>query len=261
MLLPFDKYDFYHRAVQSSAEDVKFYLKTYKEIHKGKRPIVLREDFCGTGAISAEWVKLDKSHKSCGLDLDEIPMEYGRKNYISKLTEDQKKRIVLIQKNVLEDGLPKADMIVAVNFSYCFFKERETLKHYFQNCYHSLNKTGLFMIDIFGGTQCTDVIEDKTPHKDFTYYWDQQSFDPATHEALFQIHFRYKGKKFENVFTYDWRMWTIPEVRDLMKEVGFKDVYVYWEGDDKKGGGNGVFSRVEKGEPCLSWIAYVVGVK
>ena len=37
MLLPFDKYDFYHRAVQSSAEDVKFYLKTYKEIHKGKR--------------------------------------------------------------------------------------------------------------------------------------------------------------------------------------------------------------------------------
>ena len=46
-----------------------------------------------------------------------------------------------------------------------------------------------------------------------------------------------------------------------MMEVGFDKTVVYWEGTNRKGGGNGIFSAVEKGEACLSWIAYVVGVK
>ena len=73
--------------------------------------------------------------------------------------------------------------------------------------------------------------------------------------------FRSKNKKYENVFTYDWRLWTIPELRDIMTEVGFNKVIVYWEGTNRRGGGDGIFSPVEKGEACLSWIAYVVGVK
>ncbi len=258
---PFDKYALYLEAVQSPEEDVEFYLKRYKEIRKGQKPKVLREDFCGGGAISCEWVKLDKDHKSAGLDLDPEPMEYGRKNYISKLTSDQQNRVALIKKDVLSGSLPTADIAVAVNFSYFLFKKREMLKNYFKNVYESLNHKGLFILDIFGGTQCTDAIEDRTAKKDFTYYWDQQNFDPITNEAYFEIHFRYKNKKYENVFNYDWRMWSIVEVRELLLEVGFQDTKVYWEGDDKKGGGNGIFSEVEKGEACLSWIAYIVGVK
>ncbi len=258
---PFDKYALYLEAVQSAEEDVEFYLKRYKEIRKGQKPKILREDFCGAGAISCEWVKLDKDHKSSGLDLDPEPMDYGRKNYISKLSLDEQKRVALIKKDVLSGGLPSADIAVAVNFSYFLFKKREMLKKYFTNVFESLNHKGLFILDIFGGTQCTDAIEDRTPKKDFTYYWDQQSFDPITNEAYFEIHFRYKNKKYENVFNYDWRMWSIAEVKELLLEVGFQDAKIFWEGDDKKGGGNGIFSEVEKGEACLSWIAYVVGVK
>jgi SAM-dependent methyltransferase len=260
-VLPFDKYDLYRDAVQSPEDDVEFYLERYKEIRKGQKPKVLREDFCGGGAISCEWVKLDKAHKSSGLDLDSEPMDYGRAHYISKLTAEQQRRVALIKKDVLSGNLPSADIAVAVNFSYFLFKKREILKKYFKNVYDSLNHKGLFILDIFGGTQCTDMIEDRNVHKKFTYYWDQQSFDPVSNEAYFEIHFRYKNKKYENVFSYDWRMWSIPEVKELLLEVGFQDSKVYWEGDDKKGGGNGIFSQVEKGEACLSWIAYIVGIK
>lgn len=260
-VLPFDKYAFYNQAVQSPAEDVKFYRKIYKEIRKEKKPTVLREDFCAGGAISCEWVRLDRDNKSCGLDLDPEPMNYGRIHYVSKLSEDQQKRVALIKKDVLTLGLPSADIAVAVNFSYFFFKKREILKKYFENVYKSLNYNGLFVVDIFGGSQCTDAIEDRTKHKNFTYYWDQQSFDPVTNEAYFEIHFRYNGKKHEGVFAYDWRMWSIPEIRELMLEVGFQDTKVYWEGTDRKGRGNGEFKAVEKGESCLSWIAYIAGIK
>ena len=259
--LPFDKYAFYNQSVQSAAEDVKFYRKTFRQLRKGKLPEVLREDFCGTGAISCEWVKLDKTHKSCGLDLDSEPMNYGRQHYISKLKPSQQERAVLIKKDVLSRDLPSADIVVAVNFSYFFFKKRDILKRYFDNVYKSLNQDGIFVLDIFGGTQCTDAIEDKTKHKNFTYYWDQKNFDPVTNEAYFEIHFRYKQKKYEGVFAYDWRMWSIQEIREIMQEVGFQDTKVYWEGTDKKGRGNGIFLPVEKGESCLSWIAYIAGVK
>jgi SAM-dependent methyltransferase len=259
--LPFDKYSLYSQAVQSPEEDVKYYRRVYKQLCGGKSPVSLREDFCGAGAISCEWVKLDKRHTSCGLDLDQEPMDYGRQNYISKLSDDQKQRIKLVQKNVLSPDLPPADVVVAVNFSYFFFKKRETLKHYFENVYKSLNPNGLFVLDIFGGTQCTDSIEDSTRHKGFTYYWDQKNFDPVTNEAYFEIHFKCNGKKYQNVFSYDWRMWSIPEIREIMEEVGFKSSTVYWEGTDKNGRGNGIFKEVKKGESCLSWIAYIAGVK
>lgn len=259
--LPFDKYELYNQAVQSPEGDVQFYWDRYKEIRKGHKPSILREDFCGAGALSCEWVKLNKNNRSCGLDLDPEPMDYGRQNYISQLNQDQQRRVALIKKDVLSEGLPTADIAVAVNFSYFFFKKREILKHYFSNVYHSLNNKGLFILDIFGGTQCTEIIEDRTPLKGFTYYWDQKSFDPVTNEALFNIHFRYKNKKYENVFTYDWRMWSIPEVTEILQEVGFQQTLVYWEGSDRKGRGNGIFTKVEQGEPCLSWIAYIVGVK
>lgn len=145
MKLPFDKYEFYRAAVQSPEDDVKFYRKIYRQIRKGKEPAVLREDFCGAGAISCEWVKLNPKYKSSGLDLDNEPMNYGKKNYISKLGESQKKRITLIQKNVLTKGLPRADIAIAVNFSYFFFKQREVLKLYFQNAYDSLKKDGYLL--------------------------------------------------------------------------------------------------------------------
>ncbi|KHD87084.1 MAG: hypothetical protein OM95_16365 [Bdellovibrio sp. ArHS] len=256
----FDKYELYRKAVQSAENDVVFIRDTYKEL-KGKSPRTFREDFCGTFALSTEWIKLNPRHESIGIDLDPEPMAYGRQNYLVKLRPEQQRRMKLIEGNVLDPNLPKADVVAAMNFSYFCFKQREVIKKYFTSVLKTLNKDGMFLVDIFGGSQCYDAIEDMIKHDGFTYYWDQTNFDPVTNEALFHIHFRVGGKKIEQVFTYDWRIWSIPEIRDIMMEAGFRKTHVYWEGTAKDGSGDGNFTRVDHGESCQSWIAYVVGEK
>jgi len=256
----FDKYELYRKAVQSAENDVVFIRDTFKEL-KGKAPRTFREDFCGTFALSTEWIKLNPRHQSIGIDLDPEPMAYGKQHYLVKLKPEQQRRMHLIEGNVLNPQLPKADIVAAMNFSYFCFKQREVIKKYFANVLKTLNNGGIFLVDIFGGSQCYDAIEDTLRHDGFTYYWDQTNFDPVTNEALFHIHFRVGGKKIEQVFTYDWRLWTIPELREIMHEVGFKKSHVYWEGTARDGSGNGNFTRVDHGESCQSWIAYIVAEK
>jgi hypothetical protein len=65
-----------------------------------------------------------------------------------------------------------------------------------------------------------------------------------------------------NAFLYDWRLWTLPELRELMYEAGFANVHVLWEGTDRKTRkGNGIFRRVDHGGNEKAWVAYVVGRK
>ena len=258
---PFDKYYYYRRAVQAPDTDVEFLRDTYKEL-RGKLPTTLREDFCGTFAISCEWVKLNDKFRAFGIDLDSEPIEYGMNHYATELTPPQRERLQIRQENVLSPKLPKVDIVAAMNFSHFIFRDRKTMTAYFKNCYETLNDNGCLISDCFGGSQCYEGNEENTDHKDFIYYWHQENFDPVTNYADFHIHIKLKGKKkMEKCFSYPWRMWTIPELREMMMEAGFKKTHVYWEGTTKSGEGDGVFTRTEKGEECQAWIAYVVGEK
>lgn len=199
--------------MQSPETDVLFFRSSYREL-KGKWPRTLREDFCGTFAVCCEWVKLKKEHRAVAVDLDPEPLRYGQLNYFTKLKPDQQRRLKVLQKNVMSRDLPTADIINASNFSYYFFKEREELKKYFRSCLRNLNRNGILVLDLFGGSLCQEVNEERSSKGHFVYYWHQESFDPITHEAVFNIHFKPKGgRKYNKVFTYDWLMWTIPEIR------------------------------------------------
>lgn len=253
----FDKYALYREAVQSPESDVRFIRKVYRD-SRGKDPVSMREDFCGTFALCCEWVKLNSKHQSLGIDLDPEPIAYGQKNYLSELREDQQGRVRIKRGDLLKTKLDRADIVVAMNFSYFIFKKPEVLSRYFSNVRKSLRPGGVFLLDLFGGSLCYSPNEESSRKKGFTYYWDQESFDPITNNAKFAIHFKLKDRpKKRRVFTYDWRMWTIPELREMLSQVGFKRTHIYWEGTNAQGGGNGVFRRTEKGEDCQSWIAYI----
>lgn len=261
----FDRYDFYRRAVQSPEVDVRFLRDTYREI-TSREPVSLREDFCGTFAISCEWAKLSPKYRAYGVDIDNEPILYGLTHNLSVLPKSVRDRVKVQQDNVLNPGLPKVDIVSAMNFSHYVFKERSLMKSYFHNAHSTLNVGGLFIIDCFGGPACQKESREETPHKGFTYIWEQVSFDPVSSEALFHIHFKVKDAsgrmvRHNNAFTYDWRMWSIPELREMMMESGFRKTHVYWEGTTRNGEGDGIFSRVEQGEECEAWVAYVVGEK
>ena len=81
----------------------------------------------------------------------------------------------------------------------------------------------------------------------FTYVWDQHSYDPITGSAVCKIHFHFPdGSKIRDAFTYHWRLWTLPELRELLAEAGFARSTVYWEGtDEETGEGDGDFQPRE----------------
>ena len=63
----------------------------------------------------------------------------------------------------------------------------------------------------------------------------------------------------EQAFTYHWRLWTLPEIRELLLEAGFRQVDVYWEGTDKNSEeGDGEFKPSEVGDADASWVCYIV---
>lgn len=252
------KYDWYEAAVQTPETEVDFMRKWYKKFH-GRFPLSLREDFCGTGAISCEWVKKSKEATAFGVDLDPEPLAMGKRRNWAKLRPEARSRMSYIQGNVLDDRDFKVDVACAFNFSYFIFKGRPQLLQYFKKVRQGLNKQGLFFMDLFGGPESQTVVEEyRTVKRGLTYYWDCQSFNPITAECTFAIHFKDgKGKKHLNVFTYDWRLWTLPELRELLLEAGFSKTVAYWEEDDDKGGGNGNYYPAEVAENCEAWVAYI----
>ena len=74
------------------------------------------------------------------------------------------------------------------------------------------------------------------------------------------IHFRFPdGSEMKRAFAYEWRLWTIPELTDILVDAGFKQVDCYWEGTAEDGeSGNGIFRKSRRGENDLSWVAYLV---
>ena len=106
-------------------------------------------------------------------------------------------------------------------------------------------------------------MEEKRRVAGFTYIWDQHSYNPITGDALNYIHYRYPdGSEIRKAFTYDWRLWTLPELQELLREAGFAQVTAYWEGTDKKTGqGNDEFTPTVEGDADAGWIAYLVAGK
>ncbi|MDZ7768174.1 MAG: hypothetical protein U5K38_03390 [Woeseiaceae bacterium] len=130
---------------------------------------------------------------------------------------------------------PPVDLLAAFNFSYFIFDTRDTLRSYFKRAREALTEDGLFFIDLFGGGEAHEETREKTKFKElgFTYIWDQAEFHPVTHYMRCHIHFRFKdGSKLKKAFTYEWRLWSAPELRELLEEAGFRKSTLYWEGED-----------------------------
>ena len=256
-----DKHVLYQESVQSPEEDVRFFSRRYKSL-TGEPLRRFREDFCGTAKLSCEFVKLHSENTALGVDLDGPTLRWARANYLSELTDDQRERVTLVRKNVLHVSRPRVQLIAALNFSYWVFKTRQDLLAYMKNARKSLVKGGVFLADVYGGPESQTVQEEETRLNGFTYVWDQDRFDPVSNRILCKIHYKFPdGTRMRNAFVYDWRLWSLPELQELMKAAGFQDVHILWESTDTDTDeGNGNFRRVVKGHADPAWIAYVVGI-
>ena len=266
-----DKHILYTASVQSVDADVDFFERVYRKKH-GRRFLRLKEDFCGTAALAGEWVKRGPKNEAWGVDLDRKTLEWGRREYVGRLG-DAASRIRLICDNVLAVTRPRVDVVAALNFSFSVFKTRQELRNYFVKARQSLRPGGIFFLDNLGGSEAMEPMTERrripasrAPDGSrvpaFTYIWEQASFNPVNHDFLCRIHYRLAdGTRLRRAFTYDWRLWTLPELQELMLEAGFKSTDVYTEGwDDDEDDTDGIFRRRVRFDNEGAWVAYVVGL-
>ncbi len=256
-----DRHILYQLAVQSPEDDLDFLARLYKRL-QGRTALRLREDFCGTALLCATWVKRSSKHVAEGFDLDPDTLAWGTVHNLEPLGQAAS-RVTLHMKDVRAASHVAPDIRIAQNFSYSIFKRRDELLEYFKAARKSLAKHGIFAIDIYGGYEATAEMEEtRRVEGGFTYVWDQARYLPGTGDYRCHIHFRFRdGTEMKKAFTYDWRFWSMPEIKDLLREAGFRHVDSFFEQSDDDDDGNGVFVRDDSGktaEDCAGWIAYVI---
>lgn len=254
-----DAHECYELAVQSPESDIEFFLARFRE-HRNREPLTFREDFCGTAFVSATWLAGSDRRRAIGIDLDRATLDWGRRRHFSDPA--LARRIQFFEQDVRTAVEPRVDLACALNFSFCVFKTRSALLDYFAAVHRGLAPDGLFVTELYGGTEAIIAIEDERELDDFDFLWEQEKYNPITNEVLCHIHFAFRdGSMLERAFTYDWRLWTLPEVRELLLEAGFEQVDIYWEETDDDGDGNGVHHRTVEEENQESWLVYICALK
>jgi len=257
-----DKYRLYEQAVQEPEADIDFAVDTFRS-EFARRPRRLREDFCGTAAVCCEWVRAHARNRAWGVDLAREPLEWSRKHHLAALKASQRRRVRLVQGDVRGAGSEPVDVVLAQNFSYFLLRERRHLVGYFRAAHRNLDHQGLLVLDAYGGPDSVRRASEATEYDDFVYEWDQDDFDPIGRMATCHIHFEFPdGSRLERAFSYHWRMYTIPEIRDALDDAGFTATEAYWEGvDPDTDEGDGVYTAQVRGTPDDAWVAYIVGIK
>jgi SAM-dependent methyltransferase len=261
-----NKFVYYEASVQEPEAHVALFGQFFSEL-RGRQALSLREDFCGTFAISKTWVKQSPRHTALALDLDAPTLQEGRRRHWNKLRPDQRRRLAVLNQDVRSVTAPKVDVVGVGNFSFLVFKKREDLVRYFKAAHRSLRRDGILVLETAGGGgMMEDVREQMTFRRNgdfwFRYFWRQKQFDPITHHGIYTISFKLRdGRLLRDAFVYDWRLWTLPETRQALIDAGFSDVKFYFEVRDRHGRGNGEYRLVQKGEYDHSWICFVVGVR
>lgn len=225
-----DRFDLYELCVQSPPHLVPL----LRAIHGGK-PQVLGEDFCGTAALSVHWVETVEGGRAIAVDIDPEPLNrHGRADRITRHAVD------------VRAARDPVDILFAGNFSIGYMHTRAELLDYLRNAYARLSgrsplrgddASGVFLCDTYGGegsflpglVHRNHLLPDG---RRVRYTWEQRDADPLTARVVDVLHFRIeRGGTIEeehfDAFVYDWRLWSVPELRDAMAEAGFRSIEVY----------------------------------
>ena len=260
-----DRHRLYELSVQSPRTETQFIARRFKKL-TGRPARVLREDFCGTASVCCEWIRRSRGNRAIGLDIDPEVLRWARENNVSRLRPAQQARLLLLQKDVVKARTEPTDIVAAMNFSYWLFTDRPSLRHYFRTVHHALKDDGVFFLDAYGGYDAFREIEEPREVEDgdttFTYIWDQAQFNPIDNHMRCHIHFAFSdGSRLDKAYSYEWRLWTLPEIRELLEECGFSRVLVYWQGFDADGDPDGRFRLATKADADAGWICYLTAQK
>jgi SAM-dependent methyltransferase len=250
-----DRHRLYERAVQHGPTEVALVESILRRHGRPSRR--LREDFSGTALLAAEWVSRGPGRTALAVDIDPAVHAWARTQRLPALG-DASGRLRLVTSDVRHAPGRGLDAIVALNFSYSVFKTRAELRAYLRGARRALAPGGLVVLDAFGGSDAQkELVERRRIRGGVTYVWEQEAFDPITHHIRCAIHFELPGgRRLRRAFRYDWRLWSLPELTELLAEAGYEGIEVLWD-VAPRGATRYVPRRSASGQP--GWLAYVVG--
>lgn len=252
----FDRYSLYEQAVQDP--DTELELLEGALERSGRPALRLREDFSGTALLSASWVRSGPRRTAVAVDHDPEVHAWAREHRLPGLGRAAR-RLKLVQADVRDGPRGPFDAVLALNFSHRAFHERADLRAWMRSAFRSLAPRGVLMLDTYGGWLAQrGITERRKVDGGLTYVWEQEPIEPITQRMRASIHFeRRGGRPLPGAFLYDWRLWTLPELKDLMEEVGFEDLEILWDVEPKGEPPRYLVRRRAKNQPA--WIAYLVG--
>jgi SAM-dependent methyltransferase len=251
---PHDRHVLYERAVQHADSELDLVDRAVRR--GGGTPRRLREDFSGTALLSAAWVRRGRDRSAVAVDLDASVHGWARAHRAPGLGAAAA-RLELVEADVREGPPGPFDAVIAFNFSYGALQTRAALGAYLRSAAAALAPGGALLLDAYGGWDAEkELVERRRIGGGVTYVWEQESFDPITRRVRCAIHFELPGgRRLRRAFTYDWRLWTLPELTELVREAGL-DPEVLW--DVAPRGSTRYVPRRTAGNQG-GWIAYVVG--
>jgi hypothetical protein len=251
-----DRHRLYERAVQDAPFEADLLERLLRR--HGRPARALREDFSGTALFAAEWVGRGPERTAIAVDRNPAVHRWARRHRLPALGEAAA-RLQLATADVRDAPGRGLDAVVAMNFSYSVFRTREELGGYLRRARGALAPGGVVVLDAFGGYRAQKaLVERRRLRGGVTYVWEQEAFDPITHRIRCAIHFEGPGRRrLRRAFTYDWRLWSLPELRELLAEAGFERIEVLW--DVAKTTAETRYVPRRRADAQAGWLAYVVG--
>ena len=287
----------YRHAVQKPEAEVAFLHRAYVHHRRergGLEPVLLREDFAGTAAVAAAWVGLGPDHQAMAVERHGPTLRWADRHSRRPLGE-RAQDLHLLDADVLEITSPRVDITCALNFSSFIYHDRQQMRNYLRHARRGLRRDGILVLDAFGGADAMRLGQAwrrVEPAADsglspFACGWEQRRYDAITGRIDCRLHFRADAieaggdeagaaVKGPSAFRYDWRLWTLPELNELMREAGFASTAVWaprpqapGRGGGAQGAGaapaqrpsRGAFTPITQLPNREGWLAYVVGLK
>ncbi len=216
-----DVFSLYTAAVQDPEATVKRCSSIYEQKF-GCRPSIIREDFCGTAANCVAWARADPEARLVGVDIDDRPLQWCQTHVLSQCLDKEATQIALIHSDVLTPTLPAANLILALNGSFCAIKSRSRLSAYFSRCLRALSSCGMLILELYTGPEAQMIGLDFIHCAEFTAIWEQATFNAVTNATTTHLHFSFPDSSCINrAFSYDWRLWSPAELLDGINDAGF----------------------------------------
>lgn len=260
------KYDLYRLCVQAPQASADFLAAVHARFGGRRAPaqrLVLREDFSGPGAIGIAWADSYERHSTILVDHDAGALAHAALPHA---------RVTAICGDVMAVDA-RADVVAALNFPLGYWHTRDELVAYLQASLARLRPGGVFVADMYGGEHAFQpgTLQRRVlgPNDEaITYTWEQREANVVSGIVVDALHFDIKPprgpvRRLRDAFVYTWRLWSLPELNDALRDAGFRRVEFF---DQLAGArdqrGHLHVEPVSRGEELGDdWVAYVAAAR